>query len=79
MHKFTYNEKERRLLHNPDELLQSVGVKSGDVFVDIGCNDGFFAHPPANIVGKNGTVYGVSIGEVSIQRLLEKSKKENKT
>jgi ubiquinone/menaquinone biosynthesis C-methylase UbiE len=77
MHKFKYNEQERRIRQNPEEILKSIGVVKEMVFMDIGCNDGFFTIPAARMVGKSGKVYGVDIDVEAIVKLLDKAKREN--
>jgi len=47
----------------------------GNTFIDIGCNDGYFAIPAAQIVGDTGKIYGVDIDNDAINRLLEKAQK----
>ncbi len=70
---FHYNEAQRRDIQNPEEILTTIGLQEGMVFMDIGCNDGFFALPAAKIVGSTGKVYGVDIDKESIKRLQEKA------
>ena len=77
MHHFTYSEQERRSRQNPEAILQSIELKEGMTFIDIGCNDGFFTIPAAKMVGKSGKVYGVDIDVDAIEQLTEKAKKEH--
>ncbi len=64
-HKFNPENKHR--LDNPQrkkdlpvfKILKDAGLKQGDVLVDIGCGVGFFSLPAAQVVGKEGLVYGV--------------------
>ena len=72
-HKFQYDEKERRKRQNPEELLHAIGLKPGDVFMDIGSNDGFFTLPAAKMVGESGKVYAVDIDSDATNRLKEKT------
>jgi ubiquinone/menaquinone biosynthesis C-methylase UbiE len=59
----------RRRLHNPEATLKIVGLSPGMVFVDVGCGDGFFAVPAAQLVGEKGKVYAVDVDASAIERL----------
>ncbi|MFW5737184.1 MAG: class I SAM-dependent methyltransferase [Halanaerobium sp.] len=52
----------------PAELLTKLGLKKGDIFIDIGAGNGFFSLPAADIVGESGKVYSV---DVEIDMLLD--------
>lgn len=52
----------------PAELLKSLGLKKGDVLIDVGSGNGFFSLPGAEIVGTEGKVYSV---DVEIDMLLD--------
>jgi predicted methyltransferase len=45
----------------PDEVIAAMGLKDGDVAVDMGCGTGFFARRMAKAVAPTGKVYGVEI------------------
>ncbi|MCC6699368.1 MAG: class I SAM-dependent methyltransferase [Candidatus Hydrogenedentes bacterium] len=45
----------------PDEVIAAMGLKEGDVAVDLGCGTGYFARRMAKVVGPTGKVYGVDI------------------
>ena len=49
------------------------------VFMDIGCGDGFFAIPAAQIVGEKGAIYAVDIEVTAVNRLKEKAKENGLT
>lgn len=66
---FHYDEDKRRLFQNPENILRDSGLRSGMVFIDIGCNDGFFTIPAAKIVGPKGKIYGVDVDANAIERL----------
>ncbi len=70
------DEAERRSWQNPTHILASIGLKRGMTFLDIGCGDGFFALPAAQIVGARGRVYGIDQDETKIARLKEKARIE---
>ena len=63
------DELERRKWQNPEAILAGIGLKSGLIFMDIGCGNGFFALPAARMVGESGKVYGVDINAGSITNL----------
>ena len=77
MHTFTYNEQARRTILPPEKILKQIGLIEGNTFIDIGCNDGYFAIPAAQIVGSTGKIYGVDIDNSAINRLLQKAQKQN--
>ncbi len=72
-------EEERRKWQNPESILEEMGLKQGQIFVDLGCGDGFFALPAAQIVGEAGIVYGVDIDSEAIKCLDEKAQKQGLT
>jgi ubiquinone/menaquinone biosynthesis C-methylase UbiE len=68
-------ERERKKWQDPYEVLERVGLKRGDVFIDLGCGPGFFAVPAGNIVGSGGKVFAVDIDEEAISILKERAEK----
>ena len=74
---FSLDEATRREWYNPEEILQTIGLRSGMVFADIGCGDGFFSLLAAKIVGDKGKVYAVDTDDSAIERLKSKAKAEN--
>ena len=73
---FPGDDSERRKWQNPENILPSIGLKSGSTFIDVGCGEGFFTIPAAKIVGKSGVVYGLDVDEEAIETLEEKAKRE---
>jgi ubiquinone/menaquinone biosynthesis C-methylase UbiE len=63
----------RRKWRNPETTLKSIGLSAGMVFVDVGCGDGFFAIPAAQLVGEKGVVYAVDVEASAIERLKKKA------
>lgn len=55
--------------YHPKLNLESIGLRAGMVFMDIGCGDGFFTIPAAQIVGEQGKVYAVDVDALAIDRL----------
>jgi len=71
---FSLDEATRLSWYNPEAILQD--LRSGMVFMDIGCGDGFFTILAAKKVGKNGKVYAVDIDASAIEKLKQKAKAE---
>ena len=69
---FSLDEATRRSWYNPEAILQD--LRSGMVFMDIGCGDGFFSILAAKKVGENGKVYAVDTDASAIERLKQKAK-----
>jgi len=66
-----------RRRHHPQLNLESIGLRSGMVFMDIGCGDGFFTIPAARLVGEKGKVYAVDIDASAIDRLKRQAAEKN--
>jgi ubiquinone/menaquinone biosynthesis C-methylase UbiE len=66
------DENERR--QNPESILLDAGLRPDLTFVDVGCGDGFFALPAANIVGETGKVYAFDGDSDAIDRLRRKAR-----
>jgi SAM-dependent methyltransferase/uncharacterized OsmC-like protein len=54
---------DRRTTQDPEVLWSRVGVRSGEIVVDVGAGTGFFSVPAARRVGPNGRVYAVDLSE----------------
>jgi ubiquinone/menaquinone biosynthesis C-methylase UbiE len=68
MHQY-HDEEGRRSWQNPEELLHRIGLGEGQIFIDVGCGEGFFAIPAARIVGPRGRVYGIDINRRALDNL----------
>ena len=64
-----FGEGTIRMWHHPEISLESIGLRSGMTFMDVGCGYGFFTIPAASIVGEKGKVYAVDVEASSIDRL----------
>ena len=60
----------------PDDVIREMGLKEGDVAVDMGCGTGYFARRMAKAVGATGKVYGVDIQPEMLDYLRGLCKKE---
>jgi ubiquinone/menaquinone biosynthesis C-methylase UbiE len=78
-HRYFGEEALRRKWHHPRITLESIGLRSGMVFMDIGCGYGFFTIPAAQMVGEKGKIYAVDIDDSAIDRLKNKAKEKDLT
>lgn len=76
-HRFFGYETLRGRWQKPEAVLADIGLTSGSTFMDIGCGDGFFAIPAAEIVGKRGKVYALDVNSWAIDRLKKKAMQED--
>lgn len=78
MHKFDVksfaklDNPERRKILPPDEILQKLGLTSGDIVADVGCGIGYFTFPASIIVGLNGKVLAMDISDEMLEHVREK-------
>ena len=61
----------RRKLLPPAEILDRIGIRSGDKFADIGCGIGYFSIPASEIVGDRGLVIAMDISQTMLDYLME--------
>lgn len=64
----------RKLVHNPYKLLEPL-VQNGMTVLDLGCGNGFFSMPLANLVGPSGTIIAVDTQQEMLDRLQKKADK----
>jgi ubiquinone/menaquinone biosynthesis C-methylase UbiE len=76
MKRFCSDDPERRRWQDPDMILNRIGLKPGMVFVDMGCNEGYFALPAASHVGPEGKVFGVDVSPEAIRNLASRAREE---
>ncbi len=60
---------ERRREIPPERVLETIGLRPGQVFIDIGAGPGFFALPAAAAVGPRGRVAGLDVSPLMIEEL----------
>src|SRR6185436_7508963 len=46
---------------NPSEVVAQTGIMQGEIVADLGCGNGFYVLPAAQMVGPTGTVYAVDV------------------
>jgi ubiquinone/menaquinone biosynthesis C-methylase UbiE len=66
---FHPDENERKRSQEPFSILRLAGLKEGMIFIDMGCGEGFFTIPAADVVGGKGRVYAVDVDLRSIEKL----------
>jgi Methylase involved in ubiquinone/menaquinone biosynthesis len=74
--RFPADDEERRKWQDPVKILRAIGLQTGEIFVDVGCGEGFFSLPAARIVGPKGAVYGIDVNPASIDRLKQAAEAE---
>jgi ubiquinone/menaquinone biosynthesis C-methylase UbiE len=67
--RFLADDPERKRWQDPEQILTSIGLREGMVFIDLGCGEGYFSIPAARRVGLHGKVYAVDIDAESVERL----------
>lgn len=72
-YRFPGEDALRRRWHNPETTLKRIGLRSGMVFMDIGCGYGFFTIPAAEQVGENGKVYAVDADAAAVEAVKGKA------
>lgn len=60
----------------PYAVIETMGLKDGDIVADIGCGSGYFARKFAKAVAPSGKVYGVEIQPPFLQMLRSRCEKE---
>src|SRR4030042_2665139 len=78
-HRYPGEETLRRQRRKPETTLKAVGVRAGMVFMDIGCGDGFFTLPAAQLVGEKGAVYAVDTDAAAVEKLKDKASEKGLT
>lgn len=58
----------------PENVLEFMEVKKGDILVDVGAGTGYFSIPALKYVGKDGKVFAVDISEKMINIIKNKIK-----
>ena len=58
-----FNKKAANPKNKPDQILDAIGLKSGQTIADIGSGGGYFSFRFAEIVGDRGRVYAVDTNQ----------------
>src|SRR5215468_2435227 len=71
-----FERPERASWQKPDEVVQALGLKNGDVVADIGAGTGYFSRRFAKEVAPDGKVYAVDVAADVLGYLREQADKE---
>jgi len=71
---FTFYNPLRRIIQNPESILQGL-VHKGDKVLDIGCGMGYFSLPLAGMVGSSGNVICVDLQDKMLEAVRRKATK----
>ncbi len=66
-HGHMHHGKTTKNILNAVEVLTATGLKSGDIFLDAGCGDGYVSLEASSIVGDDGNVYALDVYPESIE------------
>lgn len=72
---FHHRRSSREIL-DTSRVLNAIGLKEGDIFLDAGSGDGYMSIAASPIVGDKGKVYAVDIYEESVNILKNEIKKK---
>jgi ubiquinone/menaquinone biosynthesis C-methylase UbiE len=73
---FHHGRSSKEIL-DANRVLDTIGLKKGDIFLDAGCGDGYMSLAASKIVGEKGKVYAVDVWEESINAFKEKIESDN--
>jgi len=71
-----FNKKASDPRNKPNQIIETIGLKSGQVIVDIGSGGGYFTLRFAEIVGEEGKVYAVDTDEKLLEFVNNNAKKK---
>lgn len=64
-------------MHDSKLVFKKLGLKEGDVFLDLGCGKGDYSLAAAEAVGRTGTVYALDIQQEFIENLKSETASRN--
>ena len=64
------------IFRNPQRLLKSAGLGTGQKVLEVGCGPGFFTIPAAAMVGDEGFIYAVDLHPLAIERVRKRIEKK---
>lgn len=73
---FTLNNRFRRFLEPPEQLISKLGLRATDVVVDFGCGPGFYTIPIARVVTRT---IAVDVSSHMLEKTISNGKKNHMT
>jgi len=70
------NDAQRWIEHEGVTYIKELGIGTGQVIVDFGCNAGHYTIPAARVVGSEGTVYAIDQEQTAIDQLIKTAQNE---
>lgn len=77
--KHIHHGKSTRLILDAHRVLDAIGLRESEVFLDAGCGDGFLSIEASYKVGNKGKVFALDIYEKSINELRKEIKEKGIT
>jgi len=71
---FGYRWRDR--FHDPEKVLQKLGIREGQTVLDFGCGPGSYTIPAAVMVGERGKVYALDIHPLAIEAVEKKAERK---
>jgi predicted methyltransferase len=68
--------KTRDSWQRPQQVMDTLGLKSGSVVADLGCGNGYFTFHLADRVGTSGKVYAVDVRENLVEEIRRSAKEK---
>jgi len=65
------NDAQRWIEHEGVTYIKELGIGTGQIIVDFGCNAGHYTIPAARVVGSEGTVYAIDQEQTAIDQLMK--------
>lgn len=62
---------------HPDQALDELGVRNGDVVADVGCGKGYFTRRLARRVGPTGKVYAVDLSRRVLNEVMQRAARDH--
>ena len=59
-------------LSNPYELLKEAGITEGQIVLEVGCGNGYYTIPAADMISNNGKIFALDINSIAISEVTEK-------
>jgi ubiquinone/menaquinone biosynthesis C-methylase UbiE len=72
-----FGQNDRETWQPPEQIMDSIGVKTGMIIGEAGSGQGYFTFPLARRVGEKGKVYANDISKSALDEIQSRSEREN--